>query len=268
MLAFMLSQVLLAQIIETDEISSVTHVFKEADAKSLVIFDVRGVLIAAKDAVLLDVNKKVKKAFLKRIFKDLPLQEQKKILSVMYQHPVQVVDPQMPKIIKDLQTRGVKTMGLTNCRTGTFGEIPSMEKWRVGVLKTQNFDFSRSFPTLKPCIFKEGTNIGRTYRSGIIFTNRQEKGPILAPFFKYANYFPKKIIFVDNDKKNLTSVEQFCKKRHIDFIGIHYTAILSRLKKPIVQKRVQLQFDILKKKHQWVSDQEADRLLKGKLCKH
>lgn len=268
MLLFVLYQTLLAQIIETNHFSAIKKIFKQSNKESLVIFDVKGVLIKSKDQVFSDG--KLKKTFLKKILLNVSEAEKQQILSALYKHETELVDVEMPSVIRQLQEKGIKTLGLTNCRTGLLGSIPSMEKWRIGVLEKENIHFSHSFPDLKPCIFKEGDNEARTYREGIVFTARQEKGPALKLFLRYARFFPKKIIFVDNKYKNLESVESFCKKSNINFIGIYYTGALKNPKPPVNQERAKVQFAILKRNHRWLSDPEADRLLKhkGNLCKH
>jgi hypothetical protein len=46
--------------------------------------------------------------------------------------------------------------------------------------------------------------------------------------------------------------------KNIDFLGIEYTFVQDSKIEPINKTRARLQFEILEKKHKWLSDQEID----------
>ena len=80
-------------------------------------------------------------------------------------------------------------------------------------------------------------------------------------FLQYAGIAPKKIIFVDDKRKHLESVEEIAKSHDIPFIGIEYTAAGDIPASPLNEKRADLQYKVLEKEKKWISDSEADALL-------
>ena len=58
---------------------------------------------------------------------------------------------------------------------------------------------------------------------GILFTCEQEKGPFLVQTFKENNYFPKRILFLDNSLENIKSVEGALARLGIESFTFHYT---------------------------------------------
>ena len=61
------------------------------------------------------------------------------------------------------------------------------------------------------------------YRHGIIFTGNNDKGETLLSFLKTLNYYPKKIIFIDDKMYHIRSVEAALQNTNIEYIGIRYT---------------------------------------------
>lgn len=123
-------------------------------------------------------------------------------------------------------------------------------------------DTGRSFQEVKDVTFnflksKDPTRVPM-FKNGIVFACHLPKGQVLKTFLHYAGLSPKKIIFMDDLRENLESVEAFCQQTGIKFIGFEYTAVTERSKIPLDEKRAQLQFEVLEKEHQWLSDDEAD----------
>lgn len=58
---------------------------------------------------------------------------------------------------------------------------------------------------------------------GIVFTTT-DKDKALGAFLNHCTLKFKKVIFIDDQQKNLESVEKITAKRHIPFVGIEYTA--------------------------------------------
>ncbi len=71
------------------------------------------------------------------------------------------------------------------------------------------------------------------YKSGVIFTEGRDKGDALKFFLKIMGDIfggPKKIVFVDDQKKHLESVEKACNELKIDFTGIRYARLDEKVK--------------------------------------
>jgi hypothetical protein len=177
----------------------------------------------------------------------------------------------MKSIISDLQSKGIKVLALTNCVTGRFGNIKSMEDWRHHELSKNGYHFEQSWKKLKDKTF-EGLKItGKglpvkgdsepMFMKGIVFTSGVSKGKVLEAFLKYAQFTPKKLFFVDDKKKNIESVQDIALAHNIPFVGVEYTAASNVQKESLNEMRANLQYEILEKDKRWISDSEADRAL-------
>ena len=72
------------------------------------------------------------------------------------------------------------------------------------------------------------------------------------------NFSLKKIIFVDDKKKHIESVEKVVENLGILFVGIEYTAVKDAKVEPLNKARAEFQFEVLETEHKWLSDDKAD----------
>ena len=70
------------------------------------------------------------------------------------------------------------------------------------------------------------------------------------------NYYPKKIVFIDDQLNNLESLEKLCTKLKIKFEGFHYTAVSLMTTSVVDEQLEKLRFKILEKEHRWLSYKE------------
>jgi FMN phosphatase YigB (HAD superfamily) len=265
-----------AENIKTASPSSLKEVLEKANQTTLVIFDVDDVLLHPSDQILQKPNKpylkEMQAALERRISKD----EAYALYSIILQERQTVpVDPTMVNLLKDLQSRGVKTLVLTNCSTGQFGSIPAIENWRIQELMRVGYNFSSSWKGLKSKrfdqllkykisskgFFQEST-AAPLFKEGVIFASNVPKGKVLKAFLAYAQFKPDKIIFVDDKQKNLDSVEEIAIEGGIPFEGFKYTAVSETSEAPLNIERAQLQFHILETEKKWISDEEVTVPLK------
>lgn len=253
-----------AHIKQTSNLSPIESALSTADSETLVIFDVDDVLITAKDQILKPDHKK----FLERLNRDLENrlseQESQKLWSIIWlSRSDEVVDSKMITLIKEAQSKGLKVLALTNAWTGDFGNIHSLEDWRIGELEDLGYTFKDSWHTLALKSFEslksKDPKRFPVFKNGILFTCNLPKGEVLNAFLHYAHISPKKIIFIDDKRKHLESVEAFSKGAGILFEGFEYTAVAKRPKTPLNEKRARYQFEVLEKEHMWLNDQEADQ---------
>jgi len=252
-----------AEIIKTASLSPMEAALEKADADTLVIFDVDDVLITAKDQILQPPHHKFAESLEKTIENRHSEEEAQKLWSIIWKGRFdEPVNPQLVSLIKDAQLKGIKVMALTNAWTGSFGIIPSLEEWRIQELEGFGYSFKNSWNDTKPKVFinlkPKDPKRFPVFKSGIVFTCNLPKGEVLKAFLLYVGFSPKKIIFVDDKRKNLNSVEAFCHATGKQFIGFEYTAVAERPKIPLNEKRAQLQFDVLEKEQKWLSDNEVD----------
>ncbi len=261
-----------ASFIETSNIDVIQQQFMGLDPKTLVIFDVDDVLMQPSDQILKKQNEHY---CYKNIQKKLEQKWPKKKFEMLYsiiakQRELSPVTPKMKSIIRELQEQKIKVLALTNCGAGRYGKIASLVRWRIKDLKKLGYHFNKSWIDTKSKTFYNfnpvhaevsGETLGKpTFSQGVIFTSNISKGEVLQAFLK-TTHKPTKIIFIDDKKDNLESVQQFAMKNHIPFVGIQYTATAKETIKPLNTKRVDFQYDFLVKHQQWISDAEADRLL-------
>ncbi len=160
--------------------------------------------------------------------------------------------------------KNIKYIALTAADTGKLGQIESMEDWRIQTLNDLGFDFSNSFPDIQPIIFKDLPSTRNpatfaTYKKGILFSSDIPKGVVLKAFLAGIKEQFKHIIFVDDLRNNLDSVESFCQEAGLTYQGFEYTA--NAISLPLDEKRVNFQIDTLINKNKWLSDIDADKEL-------
>lgn len=258
---------------QIDNIEDIKNLLnREANKETLVIFDVDDVLIIPKDQILQAQNRKRLEKLNQRLEESVGKENADIFYSIIFmQRDNGPVDIKMKDIISELQSKGIKVLALTNCFTGSFGDIESMEDWRYYELKKHGYHFDLSWRALKPKVFTGLEKIGKglsaksssmpVFKSGIVFTNAVSKGQALKAFLQYAGIRPHKIIFVDDKRKHLKSVEELAKSHNIPFIGIEYTAASNIPTSSLNEKRADLQYKILEKAKKWISDSEADELI-------
>lgn len=79
------------------------------------------------------------------------------------------------------------------------------------------------------------------YRDSILFGGNNDKGEALIAFFHWMNYYPDRVIFIDDKMKYLLAVEKALTHHDIQFIGIRYSGCDERVKN----------FDAAKAEEQW-----------------
>jgi FMN phosphatase YigB (HAD superfamily) len=219
-----------AQIIQVSEMREVFHYFDNVDSKTLAIFDVDMVLLQPSDPAFQMANMKRFSNVSKRIMKKIPSDKQAIFLSLMSlsSDPV-LIDSQTPYFLQEILRKGVLTMALTANLTGEFKTIKRMEKWRVDSLRQLDIDFSKGAPSQTPLVFNDlpayRGNFS-TYLDGILFVNGTviSKGEALIAFLQKIDFYPNKIIFIDDREENLKSVQLAIQKldKCIEYQGLHF----------------------------------------------
>lgn len=251
---------LFAGIVECSRLEPFEKALEKTDSQTLVLFDVDGTLIFPKDRILQPHNQALVGKFLHAIFSDpssMPsggYPEDYLLSRMLAQIKFELVDLRFPAIIHQLQQRRVKAIALTALQTGTFGVIPNMEDWRVAQLKGFGIDFSQAFPKYPEIIFSKKS--GPVFKKGVLCSDKSSKGEVLVAFLKKIRWFPKKVIFIDDRRDYLQSVEAALKKHSIKFKGFLYTgASVSALQ--VDAELGEFQFRHLAKYGEWLSEEEA-----------
>ena len=256
-----------ATIIVTSNVELIKDEIENLSNQDLIIFDVDEVLITPVDQILQVPYKKD----LDKISTNLEKQNKSIIQElwsiILLESRYEKVNAKLFEIIKKFKNNK-KILILTKAWTGKFGKIESLEDWRIKILKSHGLDLSDTSDFKNNIIFYEleAKNLPikclPMIKHKVLFSCGLPKGLVLEEFLSKIKFFPNKIILVDDKRENLDSVENFCKKKYITFLGFEYNAIKSKVVKPLNQKRSELQFQILLNNKKWLNDDEADLIIK------
>lgn len=219
-----------AHIVQMDDMQNIFETFKEADSKTLVIFDVDMVLVQPSDPAFQMANMKRFSTVAKRIMSEVPADKQMMFLALMTisSDPI-LIDGRVPQWFEQMVQRGIPAMALTSNLTGKLGNIPKMEEWRVQSLRNLEIDFSKTAPCLTTLMFDDLASYRgyySTYLNGILFVNGTtvSKGDAFLSFLRRSGFVPNKVIFIDDKEDNLKSLEAAVQllDRPVDYLGVHY----------------------------------------------
>lgn len=217
-----------AEIRAATDMKEIFDCFKDANAKTLAIFDVDMVLVQPSDPAFQMANMKRFSAIAKGIMKQVPIEQQMMFLSLMTisSDPV-LIDDRTPQFLQQIIQKGIPAMALTANLTGAFGSIQNMEQWRINSLRCLGIDFSKSAPYQTPLTFDDLASYRgnySTYLNGVLFVNGTavSKGEAFLAFLEKTSLSPDKIIFIDDREENLKSLEVAIQKldKPIEYQGL------------------------------------------------
>lgn len=254
-----------ADIIKTKDYKTIIDRLDKADKDTMVLLDISGVLIIAKDKVFHPKYKDISKKLISE-FKSSTSSEEE-FLSIwsklLAQHESQLIDHRIVPTVNKLKERNIQTFILTNCFTGKIGDIAKFEDLKILNLKKLGIDLQNDFTHVNFQHSKEDEFIPM-FKSGIIFCAFKSKGEVFKEFLSHFKLQPKKIIFVDDKLKNLKSVQKIADNMKIEFLGIEYKGAKDLKVEPLDLEKAKFQFDTLKEKHIWLSDEEVDKIYMDK----
>lgn len=234
-----------------------------ANEQDWVVFDVDEVIIVSKDqAFRAAVTPHTSQLAIQELAK--ANEEEKDFLedtfSLAYLHTEsQLIEPQFPKILKDLQARGIYTLAETHCDSGKFGLVPSLQAWRINHLKSFGVDFSIDQAAFcMDAIKRAGVN-APVYDSGILFCKGYPKGEVLSHFISLQTTPPRKVYFVDDLEKNVLSVQQSLDQAGIACDTFVYSGATA-YDKPLDMDTILYQFHYLIENRVWLSDEKVQAM--------
>jgi len=236
------------------------------DEDCLVVFDVGGTLLIGADCISRSVERK---NYFEEITKDFNKEELEDFFSrMLIQKKLMLVSKETSGLIKKLQEKEVKIIALTASTTGRFGVIEKTEDKKFKELKDLDIDFSSAFPNVKEIEFvdleKDMRGSYLRFKKGMLFGRK--KGEVLGAFLKKIKFIPRRLIFVDNKIERVNDVAQMAKKKTIEFLGLHYTAVKALLCRPD-EEVVKLQVNTFATTGKWLNDEQAKKKLINSLEK-
>lgn len=250
-----------AEILSAPNLQIIAEELKDADAKTLVIFDIDDTLIVGKDLAL-------KSPYKQELISEKIDAENSQCKSMFLtgfiwsDYQTELIEKQALSILKDLKKRKINTIALTSGCTGSQGNIKQAEIHRIQKLKKLGIDLSWSFKKAGPFTFTDLETCGKfpMYKNGVAFSCYLPKDEILYALFDELGYKPQHIIHIDDNETHLEHVEEFCSENNISYTGFHYTYVEDHAP-PLNEERAEFQFEILKEKYTWYDDKKADKAL-------
>jgi len=197
--------------------------FTRCDKNSLVIFDIDDTLTTASDMFS---DLRWNSWFEIRALLNYPKlinadrDTNRRLWSLLFrQIPYRVFDPDITRIIQQLQNQECMVMALTALNCGTFGVINSLAEWRANKLSDLGIHFGSRFDN---ALFSSLPSRHGTYpclHRGILLANGVAKGAVLGAFLDRYHLQPRRIIFFDDRTREIASVANECAQRAIPFSG-------------------------------------------------
>lgn len=136
-------------------------------------------------------------------------------------------DDFVPALIQ-LQHQGIIVMALTHRQ-------PPVASATIHQIQSLGFDFMPTAPSKET--FEVPAAFPTLYKQGILFvSDYNKKGDVFMPFLKMLDHNPKKIVFIDDKRKNVEELETIFSQSEIEYTGIYYTAIEKA--KPIYSREI------------------------------
>lgn len=265
-----------AEIREINSIKEAVTILDIADEQTLVAFDL--------DDTLIEFTNKVRQtrfkntSFIKEYNArlDALIQAKSKNDPLYFFHydgkiwrdlPSKFVESETPNIVHKLQTRGVKVMGLSAQKTGPHDLIANFEAQRYERLRMMGIDLNQSFVQQHIIFdtFKPFNNYYPAFYKGLLCSVQQggnSKGEVLGAFLDAIHFKPKQVIFFDDYKYNVDSVEQEMRSRNIPCTCFWYHGALQP-DGEIDRAIAEFEFDYLKEHDEFISDEQAAELIKS-----
>jgi FMN phosphatase YigB (HAD superfamily) len=129
---------------------------------------------------------------------------------------VKPVEDLTPLLIRRQQDRGIRTMGLT-------AREPEVATATLKQLASVGIDLARNTVTTNGVTFE--MNAPATLKDGVLFIGENNsKGPALTNLLARLAIRPAKIVYADDKKKHVDSLERACGAAAIPYAGFRYGA--------------------------------------------
>lgn len=161
---------------------------------------------------------------------------------------VQLVEKTIPQILHSLQEKKFIIIGLTT-------RSLNLANRTIQQLQSVDIDLNLTAPSRDDIFLTTPHPI--LFRKGILFTSGSHKGVSLRKLLETLNYFPEKIVFINDKGSHLKPLEEECEKLGIEFIGLRYGYHDEKVKnfRPEI---ADVQFE---KFSNILSDQEAENII-------
>ena len=235
---FFNSSFLSTESLRVDSMKELEIVLERADKDTLVVFDVDMVMTQPKEPAFQMPNLIKYKDILKEKIDTLtPEKADMLFCSMLLEKGTSLLDEKIPDLLKKLQKKGVSTIALTAVLTGKVGPVKDMVEWRHNQFNQLGINFLKNAPSANRFFSVDFPFYNQTqpvYAQGVLFSNGERgpvhKGLILESFLGHIDTMPTCIIVIDDNKKNLTKIEESLRSLQYQghFIPIEFTLALKK----------------------------------------
>ena len=253
-LAIFSSGFLCAEIMVTKDMQDIESHLKNADENTLVVFDIDNTLIVPETPAFQIPHVNLKKTLLKHIVPHWTEDEFGIAISIISLEGIGILlDENTPKIIDNLQEKGVKCIALTALSTGHYEGFKDIFTHRANQLKKHEIDFSNSSPHTDYVVFKHLKEEIGSYpasRDGIVMSNGEinEKGDVLLAYLDEAKWSPQFVLFVDDRKSHVENMSSILDKKGIKNMCVLFEKIKEFETAPIDNEYFVKTWELLDKK--------------------
>lgn len=242
------------------QVEDVIAILEKVQPQDLVVTDVDDLIIVLVDRILRPCSSEHFDRIFPKFFVTPTGFDTRLYGEWITQVKVEVVNPKLVHDYQSIQQRGIKTIALTKMipGAGPCGKVSAMEDLRENELKEIGIDFSKSFPIPQWKLPLEPSKKGRVslFKAGILYANPHTKDVVLETFIQHIGFLPKKIWFLDNDKKQVDIVAAAVSRLGFPFVGIHY--LDQKLADEECDPEIgEFQFEHFAKTEKWLDDQAA-----------
>lgn len=214
-----------------------------ANHNSLVIFDVEMTLLQPSNPAFQPHNMQKYKATVRKTLLSLKAEKKDIFLTLIHlDSPPLLVDLDTPSFVQELHKDHIPTIAVTSSLTGAFDEFDSLETVKIQQLRECGLDFTLSTPYEGDIIFSTlptHRNNYAVYTQGVLFCNGiNSKGKTVRSFFAKLKLYPKKIVFIDDNLRDLQEIEGILTQMEekIEFVGLHFVGAENYPSPPIAEK--------------------------------
>lgn len=139
---------------------------------------------------------------------------------------VPLVDTYAPELIAKLQSQNIKAILLTLGGKGKRENMdePNYMRWRSRMLAKCGIDLSKTFPTNEHEMKALGTPDDHpVFYNGILFASPCKKGQVLLELFKTMQWYPEKIVYVDNDPNQVYEIDTLARSLKMSSLGVIFS---------------------------------------------
>lgn len=236
------------------KINQVKSVLRQADAKTLVVFDVDYVIITPKDLLGRPKAKSIRQPIFKEYIGKYGKYRVQDIWALyMIQGERELVEPEIRDILFELKKSKIPTIALTAIGTKAFGPVQDPMRQRLKDLNNQGISFARG-KTLERLYWGDDSG----FYQGIVFSGSQSKGEALKHYIQHIHKSKiKRVVFIDDNLKHVKNVLDMCAQLGLECYAFHYVADTFENDPPLDPDLARFQIKMLDQNKQWISDKDA-----------